>query len=597
MFRFANPEVLYLLGLWPILIIGWWWADRRARQRLHDFAELRLAAQLTSGNSRGKRFISHLALLLALTGLIFSLARPQAALTRSEVKRHGLDILFLVDNSRSMEARDIKPSRLGRTQQALFYLVDRLSENRMGLVQFAGVSFVQCPLTQDIAALKLLIDAMDTRSLPIGGSDLGSAVYQALEAFQRTGAQHRVMVIISDGENFGKIPFRRLKQAVSRGVRVYCLGAGTPAGEVVPGQPLTSTVPRTRLNQELLKRLAKMGKGTYARLSPGQREVDGLIKELKRLERMELFSERCQIWKEYYIWPLAAVLGLLWFELLWGRRRGFNWAGVSRFFKRTGKAAIIIMLCWGMAVPGARASAGRLVKKGMAAFKQNDLIRAEQSFDQARKNKPGDPLAEYDRGCVLLAQYKYCKAYQAFVRASRKAQGTLWKDCRYNLGYAAFNLGIKQATKERWREAAEAFKQVLLLDSGDQDARYNLELILREIKGRTTSTARREEETQGSKQGRDPGSGADKPGWDRVRTPGRENKQANPGEEQVRTTQRRNKGNRAKTSEDKHGKRRPGMSREDAMRTLRSLEAEESMIQKKAAHSNTEESGYQGPDW
>jgi len=600
MFRFANPEALYLLGLWPVFIVGWWWADRRARQRLHDFTGSRLAAQLTAGNSPVKKFISRLALLLALTSLIFGLARPQAGLMRSEVKKQGLDILFLVDNSRSMEARDIKPSRLGRTKRALFYLVDRLSENRMGLVNFAGVSFVQCPLTRDLAALKLLIDAMDTRNLPLGGTNLGSALDQALEAFARTGARHQVMVIISDGENYGKISFRRLKQAIGQGVRVYCLGVGTPAGEALPGPTAAAAgkpAHRTRLNQELLQRLAKLGEGIYLRLSPGQREVDGLIKELNRLERMELFSERSQIWKDYYSWPLAAALVLLWFELLLGRRRGFNWAWGRRFFKRAGKPAVLIILCWGLAVPGVRASTRQMIKKGMEEFKKNDLIRAEQSFAQARKNRPGDPLAEYNLGCVLLAQYKYFTAYQALVRAESKAQGSLLRDSWYNRGYAAFNLGIKPATKERWLEAAEAFKQVLLLDPHDLDARYNLELILREIKERTTSMARREEKTLGNNQGIRPGGGADKPGWDRVRTPGRENDQAKPGEEQVNTTQRRNKGSRAKTSEDEHGKRRPGMSREDAMRTLRSLEAEESMIQKNAAQSNTEESGYQGPDW
>ena len=600
MFRFANPEALYLLGLWPVFIVGWWWADRRARQRLHDFTGSRLAEQLTAGNSRAKRFISRVALLLALTGLVFGLARPQAGLMRSEVKKYGLDILFLVDNSRSMEARDIKPSRLGRVQRALFYLVDRLSENRMGLVHFAGVSFVQCPLTRDLAALKLLIQAMDARSLPIAGTNLGSAIDQALEAFQRTGARYRVMVIISDGENFSKISFRRLKQAVGRGVRVYCLGVGTTAGEVVPGQTAAAagkTLPRTRLNQELLQRLAKLGKGTYARLSPGKREVDGLIKELNRLERMELFSERSQIWKDYYSWPLAAALVLLWFELLLGRRRGFSRSWGRRLFRRTGKSIVFIILCWGIAVSGVRASTRHLVKKGMEEFKQNDLLQAEKSFDQARKNRPGDPLAEYNLGCVLLAQYKYAESYQALVRAGSTARGALLCDCWYNRGCAAFNLGIKTATKERWLEAAEAFKQVLLLNPQDLDARYNLELILREIKARITSMARQEEETQGNQQGTLPGGGADKPGWDRVRTAGRKNEQAKPGEKQVSTTRRRNKGNRAKTPEDEHGKRRPGMSREDALRTLRSLEAEESMIQKDTAHSHSEETGYQGPDW
>ncbi|MCD4812715.1 VWA domain-containing protein [bacterium] len=605
MFRFAFPIMLNLLWVLPALVLGLVWANLRERRRMQQFFSERLARTLTGQNSPAKRQLGRIAIIAAIAIMIVGLARPQVALMRTEVSTEGLDIMFLIDTSRSMTVRDVSGgTRLERAKRTLFYLVDQLSEHRIGLLPFAGNAFLNCPTTRDTGALKLLINGLDTSTLPVQGTDLGNALEEALAAFQRTGAQHRAIVVISDGENFGRAPLPKVKEASKEGIRTYCLGVGSAEGAPMPprwevskkrpAQAKSSSKQITRLDEIILKKMALVGGGTYARLSPGGKEADVLVAELNKLEKIEMFSERHQTWEDYY--PVAALLALLFllFELLIGRRKGRpRLANLIRLFKRTG-AAILVSVCLASL---AQAAAQKEIKQGLDAFKRQDLIAAERHFNEARQANAGDALAEYNLGCAQLGQHKYSQAYKAFIRALPSASGALEQDNWYNFGYTAFYLGIKQGKAEKWQEAVDAFKKCLLLDPQDDDARYNLELILREIKKRTKTLSKREEQSQGTDKGKAPGSGADKPGSDRQSSSGRRNDDAPPNEEQEKTSQRKEQKGKTSTSDQQPGRKQKGMSQEDALRALRSLEAEESTVQKNSPKDDKQMNEYKGPDW
>jgi len=604
MFRFALPEMLYLLWLLPLFLLGNWWVTRKDRRRLHQFTGCRLADTLTSQNSPRKRLIGRMAILLALISMLIGMARPQIALIHKEVKSEGLDILFIVDTSRSMDADDVKPSRLERVRRALFYLVDHLSDHRIGLLLFAGNAFLNCPTTRDTGTLKLLIDSLQSTTLPIQGTDLGNAMEAAMAAFQRTGARHRAIIVLSDGENFGRAPFSKVLQAARAGIRTYCLGVGTEAGAPVPSQWQTqSSQPKvnivksshiTRLNEKFLKKIAVLGKGTYIHLTAGGQEEEILVKELNKLEKMQLYSESHQTWEDYYPWTAVFAVLLLLGDLWLGRRKGGpKLKDILQYFKRSSLAGLLVLLL----IPTMVRANQKLINRGVEAFVQQDLEEAERLFNQARQDRAGDALAEYNLGCALLAQYKYEEAYQAFVRALPYAKGALLRDNWYNLGYTAFYLGIKKSAAEKWQEAVDGFKQCLLIDPQDDDARYNLELIMREIKKRTRKVARHEEQSQGQKQGKAPGSGANRPGKDRQNAQGQENDLAPPSEAQEKTSQRQNQHPQPSTSEQQAGQRQKGMSQEDALRALRSLEAEESTVQRDWPQDNKQEQDYDGPAW
>ncbi len=590
MFRFARPEMLNLLWLLPVIAAAFWWGRRQARARLAALVGERLSDRLTAGNSGLKSGLAVGLVLAAWACLAVGLARPQTALAVRHAAFPGLDVILVVDVSRSMDATDMPPSRLGRAQQALFYLAETLRGNRFGLLPFAGTAFLTCPLTRDQSAVQLLIDHLETSWSPIPGTDLTQALALAREAFERTGAKHRVLVVVSDGENFGGKPLPVVKQANKEGIRTYCLGVGTEAGAAVPGEKNAVT----KLDEESLKRIALIGGGTYQRLSAGGREEEALTAELKRLEKIEIFTAEQNAWQDHY--PLAALAAafLLWLELLLGRRReGPNWRQLAlKIWRWIVPAAIVLF-----AAAPAWASARRQVNQGVAAYERQDFKRAEQLFNQARESGQLPALVEYNLGCALLAQHQYLEAYRAFERAQPQAKGRLAGDVWYNLGYTSFYVGIKTGTAERWTEAVEAFKRCLLLDPEDDDARYNLELILREIQKHTRQAAPQEQQSQASGKGKDGGADADRPGQDRQPTQGRENEKAPPSESQQETKQRQAEQGKANTSEEQSGRRQKGMSKEDALRTLRSLDAEQGQVQKNWPQDSQTQSEYQGPGW
>jgi len=602
-FRFANPWMLNFIWLLPVAALFMWWRSRDHLYRLHQFAGPRMASRLGSHNSRTKHLVSQFLLLAAGLFLTVAVARPQWALRESSASARGVDVFMIVDVSRSMDSADVKPSRLARAKRALFHMVDRMPENRLGVVAFAGVPFISCPLTRDRSALKLVIDSLSSSSLPVAGTDLGGAVEMALQSFKRTGARHSALVIITDGENFGRTPLSQIEQALETGVRTFCLGVGTPRGWPVPPLPgqadhAKSQPVMSRVNEKALKLFALHGSGIYQLLTPGGQEEEAVVAEIRKLEKIQLVSEEYQTWRDDYAIPaLLACLCLL-AELLIGQRRGFGWPwGWIRRWRKPAAAACVLLGLAMLPAAEALASNPQLTDRGVAAFKRRNFSLAEKSFDEARKAEPGDPLNDYNLGCAVLAQYRYQEALQAFQRARHLAEGELLRDVWYNLGYTAFYIGVKQGTPEQWQEALEAFKQCLLVDPHDDDARYNLELILREIQRHTQPSARKEQQSQGEKDGKNPGSGANQPGSDRAPSEARRNNQANPGEEEKPKTRRQDQGNQSTNSDKQQGRKQKGMSPNDALRTLKSLESEESSMQRELPVSNADQREYQGPDW
>lgn len=600
MFRFADPDLLYALLALPLAVLAWWASDRMARRRLEELVGPRLGASLTADSSPWRRLFGRIAWLLAAASLAIGLARPQVGLARQSETGRGLDLLFLVDTSRSMSADDEAPTRLDRAKRTIFYLIDRLEGNRLGLIEFAGVPFELCPLTQDAGALKLLTDALDTTDLPVPGTDLGGAVQMGLQAFGRTGqtgARNRALIVISDGENFGSLPYPAVKRAAAEGIRTYVLGVGTPAGAAVPplGDQVAPAKTLTKLQEKPLSLLALFGGGTYARLSAGGQEEDALVEELNRLEKLEHYSSRLLTWDDRYPWAAALAALLLWLELLLGRRRAaWRW---PKTWRRWLPAFLLPVCVLAGAVPAPGAATRDLVTQGLQALRRYEPADARRDLEQAVKRRPQDPWAHYNLGCVHLVQYQYLEALHAFGRAVTHARGQLLRDAWYNRGYAAFYLGLQQGQAERWSEAADAFEHVLLLDPQDADARYNLELVLREIRRHTQQRARRETQSQGGKQGDAAGGGADKPGEDRTRSQGRENDQAPPRESQEQTTRREKSGERTSTAEDQKGTRQRGLSKENALRTLRSLESDEQDLQKNRQRFEPNANPYRGPYW
>jgi Ca-activated chloride channel homolog len=329
--RFGDPDIL--LWLWAVLpaflLLNALRGRRvRALRRLADPEAL--PALLPGWNPTRSR--NRLLLRAAAAAfLILALARPQWGFEWQPVRRKGLDILVALDTSNSMLAQDVKPNRLQRAKWGMRDLVDQLGGDRIGLVAFAGGSFLQCPLTVDYAAFLMTLEDVYAGIIPRGGTDIEQALETCSESFDETVEGDRAIVLVTDGEMHAGDPERVIRRLQERHIRVYAVGVGTPEGELIPregGQgglqfqkDRAGHVVKTSLEEGALQRIAVETGGLYVRSAPGDFGLDRIVEQgLSRLKEAEGESRMSRRYEERYPWAVAAALLCLAWEIALGSR-------------------------------------------------------------------------------------------------------------------------------------------------------------------------------------------------------------------------------------------------------------------------------------
>jgi len=331
--KWGQPELL----LWLPLAVPLAWAcfallrhRRRALARLVDPTMLpMLAPRWNPARAR-----TRLALRLAALGLLFAaLARPQWGFRWEEVRRRGLDLLVVLDTSRSMMASDFVPSRLEQAKLGVRDLVRTLRGDRIGLIPFAGSSVLQCPLTIDYAAFTMTLDDLYAGIIPRGGTAITQALRTAIDSFPEDGDADRVILLVTDGEDHEGDPLALMPELKEKNIRVYTIGIGTLEGEMVPAadgqggyfKDRRGQVVRTALREDVLQQLALGTDGTYVRSAPGDTGLERVFREsIDSLKRSEQESRTAKIYEERFGWFLIAALVLLAAESLLADRRKPN---------------------------------------------------------------------------------------------------------------------------------------------------------------------------------------------------------------------------------------------------------------------------------
>ncbi len=266
---------------------------------------------------------------LSYTFLVLALSRPQIGTTLEIMKRSGLDIMVGLDISASMLAEDIRPNRLLKAKHAISSFIDRLEGDRVGLIAFAGDSFVQCPLTIDYAAAKLLLDALNIDTISQSGTEINQAIEIAASSFNQEEDKYKILLFFTDGEDHGKRAIEAAKAAAGQGIRIYCVGVGLPdQGTPIPlrqsngefrgykhdrnGKPIV-----TKLEDAMLREIAQLTNGNYYQATPGEAEIDRLIAELAAIEKREIEERQFTQYEDRFQYFLAfALLFLVWEFLL-----------------------------------------------------------------------------------------------------------------------------------------------------------------------------------------------------------------------------------------------------------------------------------------
>lgn len=326
--EFANPDWLWLLLAAPATAAcaGWiWWRRQRTTAR---WAARNLWDRLLSSYRPSRQWISSLLLGFAVVGIAFALAQPRWGQSEQRVERQGVDVVFVLDTSLSMATNDVAPNRLWVAQTLLRQLVRDLPGNRVALVQAEGDGVVMVPLTADAAVLDLLLDAVQPGSLPTPGTELAPALERALDLFPEAEDKHRVVVLISDGEDHGEGLERvgdRLRQT---GTVLHAIGVGTREGKPLEiphreiGAPLEyktdegGKIVVSRLIEESLEGLARKAGGIYLRADGAGTDLQGLIDRIQGMEKRSFGSELVNTLEERFQWPLALAIVALTLQLL-----------------------------------------------------------------------------------------------------------------------------------------------------------------------------------------------------------------------------------------------------------------------------------------
>ncbi len=335
--KFANPQWLYLFFLIPGLMFFYSWADRKKQAALQRFGNLALLRKLSTspaGISGFKRPVGKLIfMLLAVSFLILALGRPQWGTKMQTIKRKGLDILIALDTSKSMLAEDIKPNRLERAKHEISSLIDTLEGDRIGLICFAGTSFIQCPLTLDYAAAKIFLKVIDTQIIPKGGTAIGEAIQKARQAFVQGERKYKALILLTDGEDHSSQPLEAAEEAAKEGIRIYAIGLGSEVGEPIPltdqsgahlgyQQDRDGKVVMTKLDQATLEKIALLTDGKYYHATTAEMELSKVYKDMASMEKKDLESKKYIQYEDRFIYFLFPALFFLLLEFfLEGRRK------------------------------------------------------------------------------------------------------------------------------------------------------------------------------------------------------------------------------------------------------------------------------------
>ncbi len=324
--QFAQMPMFYML--WVVLgfVIFLFWTFTRKRKIMQRFAARDLIPEIAATFHQRNSILKNVFLAVVLLFSTLALARPQWGFEWQEVKRKGLDILVVIDTSKSMLTEDVKPNRLERTKLAVKDLVKKLKGDRIALVAFSGSAFLVCPLTVDYNGFLLALEDLSTNTIPRGGTNLSSALKEAIKGYDTTTpSQYKAVIMMTDGEDWEGNPLAVAKEASSKGIKIFTIGIGTKEGDLirVPNEQGQleflkddqGNFVKSRLNENLLQEIAQATGGVYVRASGLQFGLDIIYDEhLSKMERRDIESKMEKKYHEKFQIPLGIALVILLFE-------------------------------------------------------------------------------------------------------------------------------------------------------------------------------------------------------------------------------------------------------------------------------------------
>ncbi len=491
--NFALSQHFWLFILVPAAALLGLFRARAHRRRLENLIDASLLPAICEPAERLRRRLRRSGFILTLTTLLLvtALLRPQWGFEWRESRKKGGDIVLAVDVSDSMLANDIAPTRLERAKHKITDLLGMLRGDRVALVAFSGVAFIESPLTLDYGAFRQFLSLLEPGLIPVKGSNIEGALKKSLEALgikegdaggERKGS---AIILLTDGEELEGDLASIGETARANGVRIYVMGIGSPEGAPIPApgggykKAKSGKVVITRLRPDVLEEIALSTGGTYVQSISSSKDIETVYNEGMRqsLGESEQTMGNAKRWHEYYQVPLGAALLLL-ALVHWGRFIG----------GKKGAAAAALFVIVGMPPAAKAEDPEKLGADAKRAFEKGDFARAEKKFEAARALEKSDPRFTLGVGASKYRQGKFDEAQAIYAGAVSGAQ--LPKD----KAAALYNLGNSFVQSGRYKEAITAYEQTLKLTPEDREAADNLAYAKRKLEEQKKEEEKQNEE-------------------------------------------------------------------------------------------------------
>jgi len=479
---FGQPLWFWAMTLLPLLLALHLRHERRRVKLLRQLVAARLLDRLAGTVSLGRRRFRFFLLLLALAALIVSLAEPRYGYTWEESKRKGRDIIIAIDCSKSMLSTDLSPNRLERAKLAVQDLIGQLQGDRVGLIAFAGTSFLQAPLTIDYGAILNSLSEFDTNIIPRGGTNIASAITEADAAFGKGESDNRCLILFTDGEEL-EADAVAAANAEKGNMKIFTVGLGSADGSLIPVpdehggttfvKDENGQIVKSRLDEDRLRKIAESTGGFYVHLLNGPAEMQQIVREgLGQMKEKDIDTRMSRRPIERYEWPLSAALILLVASTLIGERKR---ASVRRILPQAARVAALLVVM----VP----LAARAKNSGLEDYEREDYKGAVSEFDRQLQQQRDSAALNFDLGAAAYKSGDFPTALEAFSKATTSPDPSLHSAAEYNLGNTLFEQGVALPEKDKkireLKDALAHYDQALKIAPQNKDAQYNRDVVLK----------------------------------------------------------------------------------------------------------------------
>jgi Ca-activated chloride channel family protein len=442
-----------------------------------------LVADLIKNHAPQKFALKFVLILAAFMLGVLALANLRSPKGVEQVNRNGIDVMIALDVSKSMLAQDIKPNRLERAKQALGKLIDKLSNDRVGIVVFAGRAYLQMPLTADHGAAKMFLASASTDIVPTQGTVISEALKMCNTAFNTKEKKYKAVILISDGEDHDEGALKIAKQMADEGIVINTAGIGSPQGSTIidelTGQEkkdINGNTVITRLNEDELKTIAEKGNGIYQLFTNTDELVARLDAQLAGMDQRTVTENSLVNYRYFFPYFLMLALFLMVIELFISERKSVGNRQLAAGKTALKKSVVFTVAICLLSLHSNAQNDNALIKKGNEAYEKKEYDNAVKNYQEAAAKNPASSTAQYNLGNAFYKNNKTDEAVQAYDGALSNSTSKADK------AKAFYNKGVVLQNNKKLPECIEAYKHALKLNPQDEDARLNLQKALQQQK-------------------------------------------------------------------------------------------------------------------